>query len=318
MTELSEDSVKPKNKALGDANSSEDEELDALLDDALKDFSNPDILCPQGTSKQTTKTYEENSSRGVDVTSLQQTTFAGADANPDELLSEECFAKIAEQFSKAFESAEPEDVEFLKKFHAEASQASAACQGNNPLLSGATESKPSLDENLQEAWSSLEQNMKNVKNEPSGDMFDGDFMNAMKGLGIDEADGPEGLMSMMQGMMTNLLSKDILYPSLKEIQSKYPAWLDENRASLSNDDFERYTKQQELVSRICVEFEAETEQDSAETKKQRLDKIMVLMQEMQACGQPPFELLDQTADDSPFDPGQSIPGMPNPDQCVVM
>ena len=44
-------------------------------------------------------------------------------------------------------------------------------------------------------------------------------MNAMKGLGINDADAsPENLISMMQGMMTNLLSKDILYPSLKEIQ----------------------------------------------------------------------------------------------------
>lgn len=46
-------------------------------------------------------------------------------------------------------------------------------------------------------------------------------MNAMKGLGIDNADAsPESVMSMMQGMMTNLLSKDILYPSLKEIQER--------------------------------------------------------------------------------------------------
>ena len=46
-------------------------------------------------------------------------------------------------------------------------------------------------------------------------------MNAMKGLGINDADASsENLMSMMQGMMTNLLSKDILYPSLKEIQMR--------------------------------------------------------------------------------------------------
>ncbi len=53
------------------------------------------------------------------------------------------------------------------------------------------------------------------------DILDDDFLNAMKGLGMDGSEGgPEGLMSMMQGMMTNLLSKDILYPSLKEIQTK--------------------------------------------------------------------------------------------------
>ncbi len=52
-------------------------------------------------------------------------------------------------------------------------------------------------------------------------MVDADFLDAMRGMGLDSAAGdPEGLMSMMQGMMTNLLSKDVLYPSLKEIQSK--------------------------------------------------------------------------------------------------
>ena len=48
----------------------------------------------------------------------------------------------------------------------------------------------------------------------------------MKGLGLDNSDAnPENFISMMQGMMTNLLSKDILYPSLKEIQIKVSNFL---------------------------------------------------------------------------------------------
>ena len=46
-------------------------------------------------------------------------------------------------------------------------------------------------------------------------------MNAMKGLGLENADAsPDNFISMMQGMMANLLSKDLLYPSLKEIQMR--------------------------------------------------------------------------------------------------
>ena len=53
------------------------------------------------------------------------------------------------------------------------------------------------------------------------DFFEKDFMNAMKGLGLeDPGSTPESFISMMQGMMTNLLSKDILYPSLKEIEGR--------------------------------------------------------------------------------------------------
>ena len=49
--------------------------------------------------------------------------------------------------------------------------------------------------------------------------MDAEFLNAMKSFSIVDQDGnAEGLIGMMQGMMKNLLSKDILYPSLKEIQ----------------------------------------------------------------------------------------------------
>ena len=37
-------------------------------------------------------------------------------------------------------------------------------------------------------------------------------------MGIE--DGQDGFMPMMQGMMKSLLSKDILYPSLKELSQK--------------------------------------------------------------------------------------------------
>lgn len=38
-------------------------------------------------------------------------------------------------------------------------------------------------------------------------------------MGLDGADGFD-MMPLMQGMMKNLLAKDILYPSLKELNDK--------------------------------------------------------------------------------------------------
>ena len=43
-------------------------------------------------------------------------------------------------------------------------------------------------------------------------------MPGMPGMGGDGQDG--AFMGMMQGMMKSLLSKDVLYPSLKEITDK--------------------------------------------------------------------------------------------------
>lgn len=43
----------------------------------------------------------------------------------------------------------------------------------------------------------------------------------MEGLGLEEGDGGEGnLWPIMHSIMQNLLSKDVLYPSLKEITEK--------------------------------------------------------------------------------------------------
>ena len=50
-----------------------------------------------------------------------------------------------------------------------------------------------------------------------------DLMRAMSGLGLEEGsegDQDMGFMPMMQHMMKSLLSKEVLYPSLKEISAK--------------------------------------------------------------------------------------------------
>ena len=61
---------------------------------------------------------------------------------------------------------------------------------------------------------------------------------------------------------------------------QYPTWLKEKKTKLGEDDYGRYVRQQELVSRLCCEFEGETENDSDEGKKLRLDRIMDLMQKV--------------------------------------
>lgn len=42
----------------------------------------------------------------------------------------------------------------------------------------------------------------------------------MEGLGMDEGDGEGNILPIMQSIMQNLLSKDVLYPSLREITEK--------------------------------------------------------------------------------------------------
>ncbi|KAH7945014.1 hypothetical protein HPB49_004751 [Dermacentor silvarum] len=101
-----------------------------------------------------------------------------------------------------------------------------------------------------------------------------------------------GLVSMMQGMMQNLLSKDLLYPALRDIVDKYPDWLADKRPSLADEEYERYNRQFGLMRQVCEEFEAELSSDAAEVKQARFERVLSLMQKMQECGHPPKELVE--------------------------
>lgn len=43
---------------------------------------------------------------------------------------------------------------------------------------------------------------------------------ALEGLGLEEGDGEGSVLPVMRSIMQSLLSKDVLYPSLKEITEK--------------------------------------------------------------------------------------------------
>merc|ERR1711971_1321182 len=117
------------------------------------------------------------------------------------------------------------------------------------------------------------------------------------GAGMQE--GFTNLMPMMEGMTQSLLSKDLLYPAIKELAEKYPDYLADNRAKLSEDQYAAYNKQCELTRRICFKFEEEdAEKDSEAMKKERFDAVMGMMQEMQALGHPPKELTGETGEGS--------------------
>ena len=47
-----------------------------------------------------------------------------------------------------------------------------------------------------------------------------EMMRMFSGMGMNGQGAGEGFMPMMQGMMKTLLSKEVLYPSLKEINDK--------------------------------------------------------------------------------------------------
>ena len=141
-------------------------------------------------------------------------------------------------------------------------------------------------------------------------------------LGGAEGPGEESfsnLLPMMEGMMQSLMSKELLYPPMRDIADKFPGWLADNRNKISSSLYEKYNKQYDLTKQICFIFESEEETDSQTKRKENFETVMRIMQEMQTLGHPPKEL---TGDNSPgfqvdADGNPIFPDGLNPDQCCL-
>lgn len=287
-----------------DPNKDDDDELDALLDSALDDFEKLPSSC-KGPEK------ESEPSTAKD---LEQGPKDSNDPSLDKWgLSEGDIEAAAAEFEKSMKTMLGQDEELLRQWNEFAEQAASS---NPDLANGGNESLPenveAFEAHLLKTMKDIAENAKEMSNTAD---VDENFLKAMADMGVDgqDPDFNQGVFPMMQGMMMNLLSKDVLYPALDELRTKYPAWLDEKKSTLPSDVHENYSKQYKLVCEICSEYDKENEKDTEEIKKKRFDKLMGLMQKMQRYGQPPQELVGSGVQ------GQGAFGENfGPDKCPVM
>ncbi|TXG51147.1 hypothetical protein EZV62_023671 [Acer yangbiense] len=94
--------------------------------------------------------------------------------------------------------------------------------------------------------------------------------------------------SIVETMMQQLLSKEILHDPMKEIGERYPKWLEDHEGSLSKEEYERYSHQYQLIKQLNEVYD----NDSS-----NFTKILDLMQKMQECGQPPSDIVQELAPD---------------------
>lgn len=86
-------------------------------------------------------------------------------------------------------------------------------------------------------------------------------------------------------LMQNLLSKELLYPALKDLSPKFEEWLKKNASSLNKGDKRRYRKQRDIINEIIEVFD-----DESLDNQERFEKNLDLMEKMQLLGSPPEEL----------------------------
>ncbi|RDL37820.1 Uncharacterized protein BP5553_05253 [Venustampulla echinocandica] len=127
----------------------------------------------------------------------------------------------------------------------------------------------------------------------SSDDFLAEMMKAMQASGLDGGEGSEEDFSkMLLGMMEQLTNKEILYEPMKELDDKFPSWMEKNAGKVPEDDLKRYKEQQTYVREIVARFDTKAYSDDNSADR---EYIVERMQKMQAAGSPPADLVGDMA-----------------------
>ena len=102
--------------------------------------------------------------------------------------------------------------------------------------------------------------------------------------GLDETGEVQTL---VDGMLQSLLSREVLHGPMRELMDAYPNYLEENKHTVAHSDRVRYEEQLQHITALVGVYEAEGEEDFA--------AVVDLLQKMQACGNPPPELVSKMA-----------------------
>ena len=217
--------------------------------------------------------------------------------------------QMADIFGAGDKEVTPEQISLGFQRIAEA----AAIAVDPSTASQAPQVDPAFTQSISDVLKGLSEGQENLQQPFSSDDIAGMFGN----INLNETGENNAFLPFMQGMMQSLLSAEVLLPSLKEIVSKYPAWLAENGSKISAEEKERYENQLKLMQEVCGELEKEKPDDNPEVKKERFNIVLDRMQKMQEMGQPPSDLVGEGAEN--MIPTLPMDGaLPSGEQCSIM
>lgn len=264
----------------------ENDGLDALLDDALADFDKP---VPSSSKTQTAPQQQpeealSNNQENPPLLPPPHDVFK-------EFFGNEMSEKLEEEWNSAMKELQDEDPNLARdmKLLSNLENLSASNGANaNTSTDVDPDSSGSVSEKVKEA---LESMAKSAQEDVGSDDLMKNFLN----LGLDDAnasgDNLPGF-NIMEDMMKMMLSKDMLYPPMKEMIKNYPPWMEKNKEKTSKTDMLNYEKQLDCMKKVCNEFESEKDSDSDSVKKTRFETIMNTVNQMQQFGQPPSDLIN--------------------------
>uniref|UniRef100_A0A1A9ZD26 Peroxin-19 n=1 Tax=Glossina pallidipes TaxID=7398 RepID=A0A1A9ZD26_GLOPL len=283
----------------------DEKELNQLLDDALQDFGRNDNK--SGTN-QTNKNSEETSTVGETGAENSEDFFL----EQAKLLSERMSTLFGGPETPSPDNAQQNPEQILAGFKKMAEAAAMTLQGEN---SASDEEVAKYSDSIAQALKGLQEGSESL----AAPVSENDVASMFNGLNLDNVVSEDGNMFLpfMEGMMQSLLSAEILLPSIKELLEKYPKYLTDNSEKLTIEEKERYGKQLDLYKVIASHLENENANDTPKEKREKFKIVLEDMRKLQEYGQPPEEILAETAGDLPMlDPSGGAAGG-NP-QCPMM
>ena len=133
-----------------------------------------------------------------------------------------------------------------------------------------------------------------IKNDSSGTNPEDILTQLLAGMNESGLGGGDMDMSkLLMDMLEQLSSKEVLYEPIKDLNTKFPQYLKDNKDKLDQEQYTNYTKQYEITNDILKVFDSDSYNDS--NKAQR-DQINAMLESLQELGQPPTELVGDTGD----------------------
>ena len=252
-----------------------DDDLDQLLDQALDEFETQKMAANKPLK---TSAVAMDSIPMDKLAEHMESLLKDASSNvaPLDQQDEAAARMLMEEMMKAFGAQDP------------GFNASTSVPGSSSAKKDAS-FKTALEETMERLQSSSDKVEAEVN---SGAGLADDPMLAQMMKELDQLGDGEGFQQMIDTMMQELMSKELMFEPLKDLADKYPKWLEENKSELTTDQYAQY----ETQLAYCKQIIALYEQDEDPAKRADvLKQVSTLMQKMQDCGSPPEAILKDLA-----------------------
>ncbi|KAL5408541.1 hypothetical protein PMIN03_006509 [Paraphaeosphaeria minitans] len=267
-----EDAPKAAPQVQGDIASDPEEDDLSDLDDVLDEFSNVNIKSdskvPSAAPTSSGPGRPERPPHDPAETLVEdQNEFEKElQKQMESLLGQEGFPKEFQDLMKEMDQAVGEDPRAALG----GASGAAAPSANSGKAAGeaATKGDQSFQESIRKTMNRMQESGDAAGAAAAASSDDDILAQMLKEMESGNFGGGEGneedFSKILQGMMEQLTNKDIMYEPMKELNDKFPAWMEANKDSkIDAADWKRYEEQARLAKEIVDKFETKGYSDES-------------------------------------------------------